>query len=105
MWCADSLLHHGEEELPVRGLPQLVPRLPRGQQHLQHPQGVAWHLQAPGGDQESRFGALLMDVQSAITFLSFRYFTSCICTPRSVSWVLHIQAAIKLHRLGIFKSS
>jgi hypothetical protein len=71
MWCADSLLHHGEEELPVRGLPQLVPRLPRGQQHLQHPQGVAWHLQAPGGDQESIFGALLMDVQSAIRFYHF----------------------------------
>ena len=36
--------HHGEEELQVRGLPQLVPRVPRGQQHLQHPQGLAGHL-------------------------------------------------------------
>jgi hypothetical protein len=97
MWCADSLLHHGEEELPVRGLPQLVPRLPRGQQHLQHPQGVARHLQAPGGDQESIFGALLMDVLSAIRFYHF-VILHPVSIPRSVSWVFHIQSAIKFHR-------
>ena len=39
---------HSQDQLPECGLPQLVTRLPRVQQHLQHPQGLAWHLQSSG---------------------------------------------------------
>ena len=44
-----EICYYGEEELPICSLPQLDPRLPRRQQHLQHPESLSRQLPASGG--------------------------------------------------------